>query len=447
MVSEYPFCPTIEKVFWKDVQPRVAKIAPTFAKLVNAVNPGKDFPLYKACYPYGSLIVKDGICYYPTVSGALVPFGDSQLTMDLRHNLSYSRGTFPFGMVLNKSIELFIAVNNRAYIESIFAPGHLFALWRRLEDKPTFHPNKLFNITAGARSIFLLPNIGDAYYHKNLRREFGIKIAPPKDLLSQWELFKTIANHPAAKCSWHTELLYFSGKWLEKIHSNDKNWVFLSRYLFQLCWQHSTFMRNKIFYDFIFSQIQATRNLRPNPYIADIAKHLLIIALGELPGFAPALDNLAAPIDILQKTFLDIYRLQPYTPTLMQPHWFSLYRPERPIYYSLTLPTSLEFSPNCRKVRTTLYDLRELAHILQIYLDEIPKDYLKINNTLLTMVARNIKFDYYHDKFDRENYAKHTSEMPQLDPTLMSCPAGYPNNTFPQTASFLRGCVKISLKK
>lgn len=444
-VTEYPFRPTMQKVFWKDVRNAVQKISPVFAKLVDEIDPGKDYPLYKACYPYGSLIVRSGVCYYPNKEGKLVTLNDSSLATDVKKDLGYAGDTLPAGMVLEKSVETFIPTKYQNYPWKFHTPGYVFALWLFLEKQPSFHPNRIFNITSGARSIFLLPNIGDAIYHKHLRLEFGIRSSPPKDLLSEWELFTLLSNHPIARCDWHSELLYFSGKWLEKIHKNDKTWNSLSGYLSHISWQNSAFLRNKIFYDFAFSRVQAERNLRPNPYIADTAKHLLSVAAGALPGFAPAIDNLGAPIDILQKIFIEVYRLKKYAPTFMHPHWFELEHNTRPVYYSLILPTSLEFSPNCRKERSTLNEVRELAHILGIYLEEIPKDYLNISNTPMGIVANKVKFEYYHDKVDREKYTKHTSEMPKLDSTLISCPEGYNNKIFPFAARFLRGCVKISV--
>lgn len=447
MANEYPFKPTLKKVYWKDIRKEAHSVVPVISKLIDEIDPGKDYPLYEACYPYGSLILKKGICYYPNAEGKLVTLDDQSLPPDVKKYLAYTNPGFPAGIVLHNTIESYTPiVNNRIVLQNLLPTGYTFALWRFLELQPSFHPANIFNITAGARSIFLLPNIGDHFYHKNLRREFDIRMSPRKDLFSQWELFTALANHPAAKCDWHTKLLYFSNKWVERFVSTDKNWYALSNHLFKISWQKTAFFRNKLIYDFCFSQIQTTRHLKPNPYVADTAKHILAIAVEALPGFVPAHNNLYAPIDILQKIFLDIYKLKDYTPTFLQPQFFSKSLPSRPVYYSLSLPTSLEFSPHCRKTRTNLSDIRELAYLIDIYLEEMQKEYLGVENTPLALVANDIDFSYYHDKYDQEKRAKHTSEMPITDPTLISCPKGYNNITFPVAAPYIRGCVKISLK-
>lgn len=441
MATEYPIRATLKKVFWADVRTDVAKVAPEFAQLVDAISPDNKFPLYKATYPYGQLIVQRGVCYYPTSTGELVAANNPKFERSIYQDLAYSEGRIPAGIVLKNSIE--IAMPS---INSLFTPGHIFALWSRLQKSPQFHPGKVFDITSGARSLFMLPNIGDEFHHKKLREKFKIHDKSPKDLYSQWKLFTDLTDDPGTKCNWQTELLFLSGSWLEKVFSNDKKWIYLSRYLYQLCWQKSAFARNKLFYDYAFSQMQQKRNLKPNPYVADTAKHLLTIALGAHPGFAPAIDNSAAPIDLLQKIFLDVYKLIKYPPTFMHPCRFSLDGLQRAVYYSLTFPTTLEFSPHCRKETNTLHDLQELAHLLNIYLEEIPKDYLNIDDTQFAYVAMNIKFDYYHHRKDREKFAQLTEEMPKSDPNLISCPKGYSNHTFPTTAPFVRGCVKISKK-
>lgn len=446
MPNEFPFRPTLRKVFWKDIRNDVHTVAPVIAKFLDDIDPGKDYPMYEACYPYGSMIIIDGTCYYPNHTGKLVTLDDPSLPNDIKKDLAYAKNRFPIGIITQNLIELYTTTNQQPAPQNILPPGYIFSLWAYLEKQPGFHSFNLYRSTAGFRSIFLLPNIGATTNHNNLRKEFEIRTAAPKDLQSEWELFRSILNHPKAKCNWHSKLVYFSNKWLEKLLSNDKKWLALNLHILRERWQHSALYRNKIFYDFALSQIQSARNLRPNPYIADTAKHLIIAALGGLPGFAVPQNNIGAPVDILQKIFLEVYGLKQYPPTFLQPTYFSLNQPNRPIYYSLAYPTSIEFSPHCRKERTTLYDIRELAYLMDIYIEEIPKDYVKIGNSPVIEVIKKVHFDYYHDKYDREKRVQHTSEMPKSDPTLLTCPGNFQNKVFPIAAPFIRGCVKISQK-
>jgi len=53
MVTEVDERNGLVKVYWENVRERVALVEPTFAKIVDELAPGKEFPLYLAYYPYG----------------------------------------------------------------------------------------------------------------------------------------------------------------------------------------------------------------------------------------------------------------------------------------------------------------------------------------------------------------------------------------------------------
>ena len=43
------------KTYWADIRNRVAKVEPTFTKLVDDISPDKSFNIYLAYYPYGAI--------------------------------------------------------------------------------------------------------------------------------------------------------------------------------------------------------------------------------------------------------------------------------------------------------------------------------------------------------------------------------------------------------
>ncbi|NEU34928.1 hypothetical protein GN156_30175, partial [bacterium LRH843] len=89
----------------------------------------------------------------------------------------------------------------------------------------------------------------------------------------------------------------------------------------------------------IFSVIQNSRNLKPNPYLLDTAKHLFAIALGEVPGYAPQLDDEQLPLRVLQQAYVESYGMKKYVPTILAPVNFSLETKSFPaVYYSLSYP-------------------------------------------------------------------------------------------------------------
>src|SRR5258708_4971587 len=100
--------------------------------------------------------------------------------------------------------------------------------------------------------------------------------------------------------------MYFSEKWVNKIH-NETSWMRLKLYLHEVAWRKFEYERNRIYYDMAFSLIQEKRNLRPNPYLTDTARHLFTTALGSAPGYVPANNDEALPIGFIQKAFVESY--------------------------------------------------------------------------------------------------------------------------------------------
>lgn len=440
----------IKKITWKDIRKQIFKVNPDLAATIDDLDPGNDLTLYKASYPYGSLILENGIFQIPLDDGQVVPFHDPRVNEKIKSDFNYANGSIPSGITLKNSYELFINTKGHILPILITKPGSAFAFWRRIEKYPNFHPVKLFSITAGARCLFMLPNISDLGLHKNLKRDFNIRQLPPKTLLAQWEIFKTLINHPEINCNWQTELLFFSGKWLEKI-KNDKTWSSLHLKLLHEVWSSCAYERNQVFYDFALSCALANRNLKPNPYLSDTLRHILMIGIGDGVGsgvgFGIATNDEAAPMEILQKIYLESYGLKKYAPTMVHPMHFNIFSKCPSIYYSLSFPTTLAFSPKARKLSSTLQDLAELKHILNIVLDEVRRGHAKMDDTILGKIATQLNFDFFHNKPDRHGEIELTNQIPNKDSLLAQEVLKFENKEFSESGTFIRGCVRISHKK
>lgn len=106
-----------------------------------------------------------------------------------------------------------------------------------------------------------------------------------------------------------------------------------------------------------FLKVVTLKRLKLTPYLADQVKHILMIASGQSPGFRPSNGSQqAAPCHGLQESFLNVYMLKHYLPTLMYPQ---LFNPALgiPVYYSLMFPTLLEGSPYKESSSTVMLDL------------------------------------------------------------------------------------------
>ncbi|MCL5260963.1 MAG: hypothetical protein M1561_04705 [Gammaproteobacteria bacterium] len=437
----------LQTVYWKDIRDKVFATNPDFARLVDELDPGKDYPLYLAKYRYGDVIVDRGVCRLPTPeTGKLVLEADNEIPLDIQKGLEYCAPKFPAGIVLDNSIQICLTPKIASYMPWFrYKKGTIFALWKYLHPKMTYHPAKIFTITAGANPILMTPPICDANFHKYLRLKYGLSNLPlPKTLADHWLIFKAIVNTKAAKCDWSLPLLYFSNNWVKKFSGDDPVWLKISHYLFKRVYIHSDFWRNKKYIDYAFSCAQANRNLRPNPYIVDTAKHLFMLSLGEADGFVPAIDNDAAPIDLLQKIYLEDYGLRRYIPTIFVSDSFSLQN-ERPVYYSLTHPTTLEFSPKARKFENHIYDLRELKHVMGRIIDEIKSGRLGFEDTPIIDTIGKVKFDYFHIRKDIFYEIRMTKEMANEDPNLTKTLVPTKNKLFAYTGEFVRSCVRVSV--
>src|SRR5690606_25340253 len=116
--------------------------------------------------------------------------------------------------------------------------------------KRIYSPNGLHSSTAGARSVFMLPNIGCAINHSNLQRDFNVQGPPPKSLYDHWSIFKEIVNSDVIKSDWRCCVVYFSEKWITKRH-NDPAWLPLKLYMHELAWDRFDYKRNQYSYDMI----------------------------------------------------------------------------------------------------------------------------------------------------------------------------------------------------
>lgn len=382
---------------WSHVRDKVYAVNAAFATLIDALDPGKKFLLSVERYPYGMLIPSN------TMSA----------------------------LILKNNIELFFEQSHSTLPYALYSPGKLFGFER---DEPQH--SSLISMSAGARSVFMLPTIGDASFHQHLQRAYNLKSPAPTILQDHWRVFSEIAAHPRSGCDWETEVLYFSDIWLDKLR-RDKAWGELARFVYEQSRLMQAQQRNQLFYEILLARVQRKRNLRPNAYLADTAKHLLNIALGHAPAFSPALDESNAPIKTLQRAFVEDYGVK-YCPTIMQPAYFS----GGPLYYSLQYPTALVSSPKVRVSSSTLMEMRELKHIVSTVFGELRLDQSVAG---LAEVASRVKFDFFHSKVDSHAEIKLTAELGE-------CDVGFKRSIFSEefqapfaeSAPFLRGCVRMS---
>ncbi|MBX3708978.1 MAG: hypothetical protein KIT56_01225 [Gammaproteobacteria bacterium] len=448
MVTEFDERNGVVQVSWSDIRKRVANVEPQFAEMVDQLNPDQSFPLFLVYLPYGALKGDTKSSYLPDGKGRYYRLSDPAVPKEIIKHLGYGIGGSPMGMVLEKQLEYFIDFKHKGITIPwlIYSPGHFFPFSTILgcDSDPIYAPNGLLTVTSGARSTFMLPNIGCNTHHANLKRDFNIQRQAPKSLYDHWFVFKDIIESNTLDCQWRSCLLYFSEKWVKTLHV-DKAWMKLKLYLHEAAWQKFAYERNRVYYDIAFSIIQEKRNLKPNPYLTDTARHLFATALGAVPGYVPACDEEALPVKVIQRAFIDSYGLKKYVPTIMQPSHFNGGQQHSPVYYSLQHPATRVFSPKSREVSSTLAEMLELEYLMRIFCEELSDNANVCSDTVIGEIAKSVIFNYYHNKSDRHHIMTQSSDISTTDPrfAFVQYSRASTKAVFASDAPFVRGCISI----
>ena len=435
----------VAQLTWQEAREKTKKVNPEFTQLIDELNPGPDCKLYLARYPYGAQFLNSGEFFLPKREGGLIPFVDESIPSDLKESLSYNLNTNPVAMVLENSVEMFMTLEDRIIPFKLAIPGNIFGLWRvldRPDDGQLSHTSVfIWDMTAGARSLFMLPKISEALAHNKLKQALRIGAEKPRDLLDHWKIFREIAIGPEFAEPWHLELLFFSKDWFKRML--DPAWVRLRQYFFEASWRGTEFWRNQFVWNLTFSRIQSLRKIKASSYVADVVKHIFAIGTGAVPGFRPALDSSLAPIEGLQKAYIDHYELKHYAPIIMQPSAFDSQQIQTPVYYSLQYPTALELSPKTSGRSSAISDLYDIRALINKYVQQILEGGLNIEATPLYELARVISFDYYHNNVELYAGMKSSEELLQDDSAFKTIMDRFPGREFPKNSAFVKGIIGI----
>lgn len=431
---------------WKDLRSEVKYLNPELAEIIDQIDPDKRYTFFKVKYLFGDLIVNQGKTYLPNPNrqGALNTLDEAGFPAKIANKLSYSH--IPCFLILQNTSEVFSAGYSRIVPMSLFYPGDLLGLFETIDALFDITVYRRWNVSAGARSIFLLPRINENTGVKRLSVEYSLPLSMSWNHISEhWQLFSTIAKHPQFPQPWCNEILFFSDSWFN-LKNKHKNWTEFYNYLFKISWQQAHFALDRVQSSLrweYFMETIAARNLKPTTWLADQVKHVMSIADGRLPGFRPAVhDSLTGPIEGIKKAVIEVYGLKNYLPTIMHPGSLSD-QMTLPVYYSLYYPTLLEGTPNNKNNSTLMIELRNMKMLLDTY---IQRNYSNQQCALSRQIIHNTKFDYYHVELDKYGEIQPSSLIAKEDPDFSLDSKRYPEREFCSTASFWRGCMKIGRK-
>lgn len=432
----------IQEYTWGEIREEICAVNPALSEIIDEIDPPKDHTFFKVAYPFGAHVLKKSLLMLPDKSGRILPAEEACKDYSFSAERLLYSGTMPMGVLLNNTLEQHITFSDRVLPYDYFEAGKVFALWKVLDPQITLHGARVWDVTSGARSIFLLPKISDEVSFKRLKREFQLRSSTPRSLFEQWGVFKEVAQNSEFKTQWRSNLLFFSREWLQ--HSNDQSlkWLKFNNFLYKTVWAGSQFPRNYVIYNLLFSQAQQEKNLRPNPYLADTVKHIIAMSMGSATGFLVANDESCAPLYELERVFTEVYGLRnDYAAIFMRPGRY-IAESDKTMYYSLRYPTALEFSPRSRNLSSTLKDLLEVKHIL----DMVKASLLSradIENTPVMRALKTQQFDFFHSESDSLGEVTQSSEAPILDLSLQSVLGRQKGKVFCESSQFFKGCVSV----
>jgi hypothetical protein len=433
----------IKTLTWRDVRKDVHQVNSKLASIIDDLDPGDAYKLYRVKYPYGTMIFTAGTLNLPNDSNDLVPIDHPTIAKKLHDDLTYR--AIPMGLMLKKSSEIYAEMDDRVIPLTVLAEGRLFGVWEALDPPHSYFVRLSWNVSSGARSLFLLPKIAEASGYKRLQKNTGIRVNAPKKLKDQWFIFKKIINSHGFPISWFSEVLYFSKKWFESL-KNDLSWTNLQNYFFKIVWYQSMYWRFSSTLNLMwqqFASIVKRYNVKCGIYQLETLKHLIALGVGALPSFsAQGQFDLLVPIAALQEIFLDIYELD-YVPTIMLPHHLSMDKKGDAGYYSINEPTLIESVPKSREVLNIMQTIRDIQELFEYFKEEVMRGVFKVENTPIYDLINNVTFKFIHTAPDPSGQLTISNKLPKIDASLINMPDRYGDRPFCSTSNFLRGCAQI----
>lgn len=437
----------IEELTWSSASSLIFPANDELTKILDDISPSDDLKVYRIKYPYGAHIIHNSETYIPTSDGSFVSFNDKTLPQELLDNLSYDIDTqSPLGIVLDKKCEFYMHFGQRILPNSIMSKGDIFGVARVLSNTlvsdsrySSRSVSTLWNLNSGSVSSFMLPKISDAVGHNKLKLHLGLNLDKPENYQDHNAIFSEISA--LDKHKWKSEIIFFSKKWFEKL--KDPEWVEFYSYLSLVNRSLNRIWHNTPNWTAIYNEIEdEQRMMNMAPYALGTSRHLFTMAVGCTPGFKPATDESSMPTKLIQETYLNTYDLSDNWPIIMEPTQFNRVDP---IYYSLNHPTLAQHNPSTYKGKSIIALAEDVSFIMEQYCAGILKSSRSLAPSLYE-AAETVDFSFYHNDHsnNRENI-KNNIVLPEEDKRFVC--EHKPNASFPTYSPFLKGCIKISIKK
>lgn len=428
----------VEEVSWENVRKEVGQVNAILSNLIDQLEPSPSLKLFRVRYPFGSYVFNENKIHLPIYQNNLVSSFDSDSHKKIHLELSDS--FLPLALLMNKKLEVFIETSGKVLPLNLIHAGEIFGVsdfFDNQSDKQMIRVNK--KITAGSRNIFLLPQISNEQAHRRLKVLYRLKQAVPKKLTEHWYIFREISQNIMMKDHWCCEILFFSRRFISSIRGH-KNYLALENYLMAILYEKTRGLRHRLHvnsnWEVLLNEVEFG-NIKNIPNGIEISRRLLDVGSGLLPGFRPAIDETALPLQMIQNIYLNGYGLKEYVPIIMEPHYLRESQTlNRPIYVSLSLPY---YTDKMRSKQSVLHELREM-----IYSNENLRRLAAMRRDIDFQGIHDLRYEYFYSEADTQSGIYATSEILKFDNSMRDQVNLYSNRKFPDKSVFLRGSILIS---
>jgi hypothetical protein len=430
----------VTELDWSEARLLLQNVDAKLAAIIDSLPIGDDFAMYKATYPFGVDIIKNGMLYFSTTDGNSIAYNDINMPDNLVSKISYKKSIeSPVGIVLDKTAEIYLTAENKPFPLKVLSPGSILGLSSIVNrNNINFYLNPFETTVAGARNSFMLAKISDVMRHRDLKLAYKISQNRPQSFHEHFLVFKDIAK--AEKTNWHCEVLFFSNAALKEI--NTPSWVALSDYL-SAKYIASSGSYRLVEWGRFLGYIEQKRTLRFTAPVLNLAKQLFAIANGDELCFSPAINDNSLPLNLIQYAYTHGYGLKDYSHIIMEPQYINPSQENSGYYfYNYSTLPQLEFEAPGTSKKSIMNFIKDVKFVIEAYQDSLDNNVL-VEQSFLSYLSKIVEFSYYHDEPDSDKNIRTIDEFFNEDARFLYNQSG----DFPRSSPMLRGCVKIAYKK
>lgn len=269
-----------EVLCWQEAIPYLQNVNSQFTDIIYEISPPQNYRIIKATYHFGEHIFDRRKLQIP-YNNKLYPIDSKEIPDDVRQE--FATDELLMSIPLNKVIKNYLDTEDTTIPIKTFNPGDIVGLWATLCSNDESMLNTIYwTISAGCRSLYLLPKISDDRSFNRIKKEFNLSMDKPLTLFDQADLFNDISKFQNNDDMWSVDVLIFSKQW------SNTNTIIMDKlrlYLYTKAWNDSKFLRDSQYFHYSVSKILNDSSLKTNPYIRDTLSHLYSISEGQRPSF------------------------------------------------------------------------------------------------------------------------------------------------------------------